>query len=110
MPVHNSDIIKALNEMADLLEIEGANQFRVRAYRNAARVIASLPQSVAEMIDRNEDLSELPGIGKDLAQKIGQAAKTGTFPELKEMERQMPGELSRLMKVAGLGPKRVRAL
>ena len=69
MPVHNSDIIEALNAMAAVLEIEGANQFRVRAYRSAARVVGSLPQSVAEMIERNEDLSELSGIGKDLAEK-----------------------------------------
>ncbi len=110
MPVHNAEIIDRFNEMADLLEIEGANQFRVRAYRNAARIIASLPQSVAEMVGRNEDLTQFSGIGKDLANKIAQMVKTGTFPELQEMEARMPGELGKLMRVAGLGPKRVHAL
>ncbi len=110
MPVHNSDVVEMFNEMADLLEIEGANQFRVRAYRNAARVVGSLPQSIGEMVARNDDLSELPGIGEDLAGKITQIVKTGAFRELKELEGRLPGELSRLMKVASLGPKRVKAL
>jgi DNA polymerase (family X) len=110
MPIHNSDIVEMFNEMADLLEIEGANQFRVRAYRNAARIIASLPQSLAEMVGRDEDLSGLPGIGHDLAGKIREIVKTGAFPQLRELEASLPGELSKLMKVAGLGPKRVKAI
>ena len=66
MPVHNVEITQSLNKLADLLEIEGANVFRVRAYRNAANLVESLPRSVADMVAVNEDLSELPGIGKAL--------------------------------------------
>ena len=59
------------DQTADLLDIEGENPFRVRTYRHAARVIEALPQSIINMLEAGHDLSELPGIGKDLAGKIG---------------------------------------
>ena len=70
MPVHNADIAAIFGEIADLLEIEGANPFRVRAYRNAARTLQDLDGDVAVMIAKGEDLTELPGIGEDLGSKI----------------------------------------
>ena len=63
MPVRNADIADLFDRMATLLEIQGANPFRVRAYRNAARTLDSLPRSVADMLAEEEDLSRLPGIG-----------------------------------------------
>lgn len=110
MPVHNTDIAEIFNQVADLLEIDGGNPFRIRAYRNAARTIASLAQSAANMVTEGKDLTELPGIGKDLAQKIGEIVKTGTLSQLKELEGHVPPQLSRLMKMPGLGPKRVHTL
>src|SRR5512143_3568254 len=110
MAVHNTDIAEIFNQVADLLEIDGANPFRVRAYRNAARTIASHPQTVADMVREEKDLTELPGIGKDLAQKIEEIVKTGTLSNLKELEAHIPPQLSRLMKMPGLGPKRVHLL
>jgi DNA polymerase (family 10) len=110
MPVHNADIADIFNRVADLLEISSANPFRVRAYRNAARTTGGQSKSVADMIEEGENLSKLPGIGRDLSEKIKEIVKTGTLSQLKEMERQTPGELSRLMKIAGLGPKRVKIL
>jgi DNA polymerase (family 10) len=110
MPVQNSDVSDIFNKMADLLEIEGANPFRVRAYRNAARVVSSLPRNVSDMIESEKDLMELPGIGADLAGKIKEIAETGSLAQLKELENKTPPGLSRLMNVAGLGPKRVKAL
>ncbi len=110
MPVHNTDIAEILNRFADLLDIEGANPFRVRAYRNAARTIGSLAQSAADMVRDGKELTELPGIGKDLAQKIEEILKTGTLSQLRELESQIPPQLSRLMKMPGLGPRRVRIL
>ncbi len=110
MAVHNTDIAEIFSQVADLLEIDGANPFRVRAYRNAARTIASLPQTVADMVREEKDLTELPGIGKDLAQKIEEIVKTGTLSNLKELEAHIPPQLSRLMKMPGLGPKRVHLL
>lgn len=110
MPVHNSDIADVFNEAADLLEIKGANRFRVRAYRDAARTIVGLSRRAADMVKEGEDLSDLPGIGKDLAGKIEEIAKTGKLPLLEELREELPSGLSRLMKLEGLGPKKVKAL
>jgi len=110
MPIHNTDIGDIFNRVADLLEIQGANQFRVRAYRNAARTVSGLPHRIADMVEKDQDLSDLPGIGKDLSQKIKEAVRTGTLSQLKELESKVPPELTKVMKVSGLGPKRARAL
>jgi len=110
MPIHNSDIADIFNKLADTLEIEGANQFRVRAYRNAARVVNDLPQAISAMLDRGESLLVLPGIGKDLEGKIKEIIETGTLSQLTEEEKRLPPGLRALMKIGGLGPKRVRAL
>jgi DNA polymerase (family 10) len=82
MPVQNSDVSDIFNKMADLLGIEGANPFRVRAYRDAARVISGLPRNVSDMIKSEKDLAELPGIGKDLAGKIKEIAESGSLAQL----------------------------
>jgi len=110
MPVHNSDIEEIFNRVADLLEIKGENPFRVRAYRNAARAVAGLSHSAADMVVAGEDLTQVPGVGKDLAGKIEQIVKTGTLPLLADLKEEVPGELSDLMKISGLGAKRVAAL
>jgi DNA polymerase (family 10) len=110
MPIHNSDIEEILDTVANLLEIKGENPFRVRAYRNAARTIQGLSQSVAEMVRAGQDLSELPGVGKDLAGKIAEIVATGTLPLLAQLQSELPAGLTDLMKVPGLGPKRVAVL
>jgi DNA polymerase (family 10) len=110
MPVHNSEIAAIFNELADLLEIEGANRFRVRAYRNAAITIANLPKTAASMVETHEDLSRLPTIGKDLAGKIAEIVATGHLALLDEIEKTMPADLVRIAAIPGLGPKRVRTL
>jgi DNA polymerase (family 10) len=110
MPVQNSDVSDIFNQVADLLDIEGANQFRVRSYRNAARTVSSLPQNVSDMVESGKDLTELPGIGKDLAGKIKEIVETGSLAQLEELQGKTSPELSKLMKLEGLGPKRVKAL
>jgi len=110
VPVHNSDVADLFNEIADLLEIKGSNQFRVRAYRNAARTVGALSQSVEDLLARNEDLTRLPGIGKDLSGKIGEIVKTGKLRLLEELKAELPPGLSDLMKIGGLGPKRILIL
>lgn len=110
MPTHNSEIADLFERYASLLEIEGANPFRVRAYRNAARTIRGLTKSLPDMLDEGADLTELPGIGKDLAGKIRAMVETGTLAELEQLGHTVPGELADLDAIPGLGPKRVRAL
>lgn len=110
MATHNHEIAEKFKELADLLEIEGANPFRVRAYRNAARMIQDLPQEVTDMIARGDDLTQLPGIGKDLAEKINILVTTGKFTILDEARKRVPTELAELTKIQGLGPKKVKAL
>ena len=110
MPIHNTDIAEIFEKVADLLEIEGANPFRVRAYRNAARVVGGLGQGLTDLVARGEDLTELPGVGQDLAGKIVEIVKTGDLGLLKELEARTPPALALLMNVGGLGPKRVHLL
>ena len=110
MAIHNSEIAGMFNRLADLLEIEEANPFRVRAYRNAARTVGGYSRNMADMVKEGKDLSELPEIGKDLASKIQTLVETGKLPLLREVEARTPAALSDLMKIEGLGPKRVKIL
>jgi DNA polymerase (family 10) len=110
VPIHNNDVAEIFDELADLLEIKGENQFRVRAYRNAARTVAGLSRSVADLAKEEKGLDGIPGIGKDLAEKIRTIVATKKLPLLEEMKKEMPASLSTLMKVRGLGPKKIAAL
>jgi DNA polymerase (family 10) len=110
MAVRNADIAELFERMAVLLEIQGANPFRIRAYQNAARTLGDLPRRAADMLAEGEDLSELPHIGKDLASKIAEVIDTGHLGALEELEREVPPGLAELTRISGLGPKRVRAL
>lgn len=110
MEIHNSQVAKLFNEYADLLEILGQNPFRIRAYRNAAATLSSMSKNIARLHKDGADLTELPYIGKDLAQKIITIVTTGEFPELKTLTKKIPRFLSELLQLEGLGPKRVRIL
>ncbi len=110
MPVHNVDIAAVFDEMADLLEIQGENPFRVRAYRTAARTMRDLGRDAKAMLDAGEELSELPGIGEDLAGKIREIVETGTLRQLRQARREVPEGLVELLKLPGLGPRRVLTL
>jgi DNA polymerase (family 10) len=110
MPVHNSDVSEIFGQVADLLEIQGANPFRVRAYRAAARTVGSISQNVSDLISQGQDLSKYAGIGKDLAGKIEEIVKTGKLSLLEDIKQEIPGELSELTHIAGLGAKRVAAI
>ena len=110
MPVQNAEIAAMFDQAAELLEIGGENQFRVRAYRRAAREIEGLPKAVASLLKSGGDLSELPGIGKDLAGKIADIVKTGHFGLLDTLKKKLPGELGDMAALPGLGPKRIKLL
>lgn len=110
MPVHNADITAIFTEIADRLEIEGANPFRICAYRNAARILGDLPQEARLLVERGDDLTRLPGIGSDLAGKISEIITTGHCTLLERLRRELPPAITELLKIPGLGPKRVKAL
>jgi DNA polymerase (family X) len=110
MAVHNADVARIFDRLADLLEIEGANPFRVRAYRDAARIIGDLPQDVAALLAAGKDLTELHGIGEDLAGKVEEIVTTGRLALLEETERRTPESLLELLRLGPLGPKRVKTL
>ncbi|MDO8179979.1 MAG: DNA polymerase/3'-5' exonuclease PolX [Undibacterium sp.] len=110
MPVHNADIAEIFDEIANFLEISDANPFRIRAYRKAARTVGSFPQDFKTLIDAGTLLPKLPGIGTDLAAKIHEIATTGHCDLLDTLRKQMPPAVTELLKVVGLGPKRVQAL
>ncbi len=110
MPIHNTDIARIFDEVADLLEIKGENPFRIRAYRNAARQLQSMGVEVRTMLEKNEDLTELPGIGKDLAAKIQEIVETGTCHALKKLQQELPPSLTDLLRIPALGPRRVKVL
>lgn len=110
MPVQNAEIAAMFDQAAELLEIKGDNPFRIRAYRRAARTIETLPTSAAAMLASGEELSELPGVGEDLAGKIAEIIKKGKFTLLEQLKRETPGGLAKLLEIPGMGPKRVKLL
>jgi len=110
MPLHNEDIAAVFDEIADLLELEGDNPFRIRAYRNGARTLRELGRDVRTLIDEGMDLTRLAGIGRNLAEKIHEIHASGHCTTLDKLRKQLPADLTGLLKLPGLGPKRVHAL
>jgi len=110
MTVQNAEIADRFEHLADLLELEGANPFRVRAYRNAARFVRGHSRSLAELLEEGADLAELPGIGADLAGKIATLIRTGRLPLLDQLIARVPAPLVAMTRIEGLGPKRAQAL
>ena len=109
--MQNPDIARLFDEVADLLDIQDANPFRVRAYRNAARTIRDYTEPIAELVHSGaKDLTEIPGIGEDLAEKITDIVKTGELPLRKQLAAKLPAGLLDLLRIPGLGPKRVKLL
>ena len=96
--------------MAELLEIEEANPFRVRAYRNASRVVAEQTRPIADRVAAGEDLKELPGIGKDIAAQLEELVRTGRSSPLEEMFARIPRGVLELLRLPALGPKRAKKL
>ena len=110
MPVHNIDIANVFDEIADFLEIEGGNPFRIRAYRNAAGTVRGLGAELKDMVADNADLTELAGIGKELAAKIREILETGTAKALIKLHARIPRTVIEILRLPNLGPKRVRVL
>jgi DNA polymerase (family 10) len=110
--MENVEIAHLLSKYADLLEIQGEGPFRIRAYRNAARTIESLPQPVTQLLGEGKDLKKLklPGIGKSMAEHVAEIVKTGTLQALNVLRKEIPATLDELLEIEGLGPKRTKQL
>jgi DNA polymerase (family 10) len=110
-PTENIDIAKIFEDVADLLEMQGANQFRVRAYRTAARTVETLSVPCASLAKTDpKALQKFPGIAKDLAGKICEIVDTGSLALLRELTAQLPESLVEMMRLPGLGPKRAKQI
>jgi DNA polymerase (family 10) len=108
--MENLDISRTLEETADLLEIQGANPFRIRAYRNAVRTIEGLTRSLQSMVDAGDDLTEMPGIGKEMDRHIRELLQTGQLVTLNEVTRVIPRTVAELTRLDGVGPKKAKKL
>ena len=109
--MNNAKIADIFDQVADLLEFKLANPFRVRAYRRGARTIRDLPESVTSIVnDSAKNLTDIDGIGKDLAAKCETLISTGELPMLAELLLDIPGSVLDLMRVPGLGPKKAAAV
>ena len=109
--MNNAKIADIFDQVADLLEFKSANPFRVRAYRRGARTIRDLSESVASIVnDSTKKLTDIDGIGKDLAAKCETLISTGELPMLAELLSDIPGSVLDLLRVPGLGPKKAAAV
>ncbi|WP_165067440.1 DNA polymerase/3'-5' exonuclease PolX [Paludisphaera rhizosphaerae] len=102
-------IAQILDDMGTILEVQGENPFRCRAYHNAAQALQSLPSDLTEMI-ADGSLTEVPGIGETLYAKIVQLATTGRLPAYEKLRAETPPGLLALLRVPGVGPKKIKAL
>ncbi|MGQ9619000.1 MAG: DNA polymerase/3'-5' exonuclease PolX [Candidatus Aminicenantia bacterium] len=107
--MENQKVAKIFEEIADLLEIKGENPFRIRAYRKAAMNIEALTEDISDLIE-DKRLEKIPGIGKDLAQKIEGIVRTGTLEQLEKLRKEVPPSLVELLSVPGLGPKTAKLI
>ena len=108
--ITNSEIANIFSQTADLLEIKGENPFKVRAYRNAARLIENSSKDFNKLVKENFDLTKLPGIGNDLSKAIKEIVNTGKFLKLEKLKKEIPSGLIDMLSIEGLGPKRIKQI
>ena len=108
--VTNKQIAEIFAKTADLLEVKGENPFKVRAYRNAARMLENSSKDFNKLVKEGFDLTKLPGIGHDLSEYIKEIVNTGKFHKLEELKKEIPEGVIELLSIEGLGPKRVKQL
>ncbi len=106
----NPEIAHTLEEVADILEIQSANPFRIRAYRNAVRTVETLTVPLRRWVEERRALTDLPGIGKEMANHIQEMVETGTLGFRDELLAAVPRSLIELMRLPGLGPKKAKRI
>ena len=101
----NAEIARVFNEIADLLEMKGENQFKIRAYRQAALTIKKLPSDVEQMVRNGEKLEEIPGVGEAIAKKIQDLVNTGHIKLHDDLRAEFPQGILDILAIPGIGPK-----
>jgi DNA polymerase (family 10) len=107
--MRNAEVAGVLYDISELLELKGENIFKVRAYAKAARAIEGMTKDIEEVAARGE-LTEIPGVGESIAEKIEEYLKTGKIEQYKELLMHLPVELHELLKIPGVGPKTAQLL
>ncbi len=102
-------VAEILEEIADILELKGEVEFKVRAYRNAARIVRDVKGDLKELVDSGE-LAKIKGIGPNLFEKIKELVNTGQLKYYEELKKSIPEGLFELLQIHGLGPKRIKAI
>jgi DNA polymerase (family 10) len=107
--MRNAEVADTLNALGDLLEIKGENRFRVNAYRDAARHVEGLSESL-ETLAAEGRLREISGVGEAIAQKIQELVETGHLAYYDRLTAEVPASLRELLRIPGLGPKKIKLL
>jgi len=106
----NASLARTLSEVADMLEIEGANPFRIRAYRNAVRTIETQTTPLCKWVADDKPLTDLQGIGKEMASHIAEMCETGQLTQREDLAERIPAGLIDVMRLPGVGPKKAAKL
>src|SRR3954466_8750289 len=107
--VSKEQIVDVIEDMARLLELKGENVFKVRAYTNAARALETYHGDFRQAIEAGT-LTEIPGIGKAIAEKIAEVVNTGEIAYFTELKAEFPAGLFEIFELQGLGPKKIKIL
>ncbi|MDH4223196.1 MAG: DNA polymerase/3'-5' exonuclease PolX [candidate division Zixibacteria bacterium] len=105
--MNNQDIARIFYSIAEILEIQGENPFKIRAYIKAAQTVESYTKELSEIKD-TEELKDLPGIGEKIALKIKELLETGKLEMYEKLKKSEFAPLVELLEVPGMGPKHVR--
>ena len=108
--MRNTAIAKVFSDIADLLELKGENQFKIRAYQKAVRAIEHYPKEIRIMIDEGEDLKNIPGVGDAIAKKTTELVKTGKLEYYEKIKAEFPKGITNLLDIPGIGPKTANKL
>jgi len=107
--IDKQQVAALLDQMAQLMELDGANPFEVRAYQNASRAIAGLEGDIADLVARGS-LVGVPGLGKTLITRITELVTTGHMRQYDDLLERIPPGLRDMLRIPGLGPKRIRQI
>lgn len=108
--MRNTAIAKVFNDIADLLELKGENQFKIRAYQKVVRAIEHYPKEIKIMVDEEEDLKNIPGVGDAIAKKTTELVKTGKLEYYEKLKAEFPEGITNLLDIPGIGPKTANKL